>query len=71
MKTPHSGYQEGFVKGSSFATVFDKREYYETFIRQDNNKLFGPGMQNQRNRRQNATFIWQNQTTTEDFNAKV
>ena len=51
LKTPKSGYQEGFIKGSSFATVFDKREYYETFIRRDNNNLFGPGMQDKRNRR--------------------
>ena len=58
-------------KGSSFATVFDRREYFENFIRKDNNRLFGPEMKAMRDKRNNATFIFQSENNKEDFDSKV
>ena len=70
-KTPKAGYQDGFQRGSSFATVFDRREYFENYIRKTNNRLFGPEMQQRRKVKNNATFIVQSKNTQEDFNQKV
>ena len=69
--SPRSGYQDGMAKGSSFATVFDKREYFENHIRKDNNRLFGPEMRALRDKRNNATFIFQSENNNEDFDSKV
>ena len=65
-----TGYNLGFNKGS-FATAFDKREYFEQIIRPQNKKTFEPGIQANRNERNNATFIRYDRQQKEDFEDKV
>ena len=55
-KTHRLGYNLGFNKGS-FATAFNRKEYFESHIRPRNKRELQPGIVANRHARNNATFI--------------
>ena len=69
-ETYRLGYNLGFRKGT-FATAFDRKEYFESNIRPQNRKDLQPGIQINKNKRNDATFIEYDKQKREDFDEKV
>ena len=69
-KTQRLGYNLGFNKGT-FATAFDRKEYFESHIRPQNRRDLTPGIVNNKHARNNATFIEYDKKKREDFEVTV
>ena len=55
-QTYRLGYNLNFRKGT-FATAFDRKEYFESHIRPQNKRDLEPGIVINKNKRNNANFI--------------
>ena len=66
----HTGYNNGFQKGT-FATQFDRKEYFEKFIRPKNKELYGAKAKDYLEQRNNASFIVHKKGQKEEFNEAV
>ena len=69
-KTKRLGYNLGFNKGT-FATSFDRKEYFETHIRPQNKRDFQPGVIANVHKKNQATFIQHDKMKRQDFEEKV
>ena len=60
----------GFNKGT-FATAFNRKEYFESHIRPQNKRDLTPGIVANKHSRNNATFIEYDKKKREDFEVTV
>ena len=69
-KTKRLGYNQGLNK-ATFATAFDRKEYFERVIRPDNKKHLIPGIQANRHEKNKATFIEYDKKKRQNFKEMV
>ena len=69
-KTYQLGYNLKFNKGT-FATAFNRKEYFESHIRPQNKRELQPGVVANKHLRFNKTFIEYDKQKREDFEEKV